>query len=286
MEPPAARQRLGQLARVVETVDRDTPLEALRALRREISELYRSVDAYAREYAELRVEVRVVGERFRERERLRRGDDPRWERAQREAGAGELELATHLERAWSHIAACRYEAALEVAGRALARAPGHVRASVLRGWALMRMGRLGEAREVLEGVLAAAPEDSLARAALGYVAVAEGREGEADALLQVNAASGGDRTATLYSSLFLGMLFVRRGRFEDARTHLSRALAVGPALAEAHWEMGRAYYLEGRFEEARVSWRLGAEVNRYDPWGERCQEAAERADGGIAVPVE
>lgn len=202
------------------------------------------------------------------------------------ARAGELALATHLERAWGHIAACRYEAALEAAGRALERAPGHPRAEVLHGWALMRMGRLGEAREVLERVVAATPGAALARAALGYVAVAEGREGEGEALLMPGLTEGADRTAALYSSLFLGMLSMRRGDPEGARRHLSRALAIGPALAEAHWEMGRAYYLERRFDDARESWRLGAEVNRYDPWGERCQEAVERADGGIPVPVD
>lgn len=49
--------------------------------------------------------------------------------------------------------------------------------------------------------------------------------------------------------------------------------------------MGRAYNLEGRFDDARESGRRGAEVNRYDPWGERCPEAAERIDGGMPVLV-
>ena len=29
--------------------------------------------------------------------------------------------------------------------------------------------------------------------------------------------------------------------------------------------------------------RRGAEVNRFDPWGERCQEAVERAGSGAPV---
>lgn len=281
----AVQDRVKALGDAIDGVDAATSREARAVLRSEILALHREVEELLAEYGTIRDRIRLLGERFLAVSLARKngvtpstGDGAR---------ADELELSTHLERAWAHLSACRHAEALEAADRALARAPGNARAVVLRGWALMRLGRLDEASAVLEGLLASSSGHPLAHAALGYVAMCRGRDGDAVHHLTIACDGTRDRTAGLYGQLFLGMLHARRERWADARRHLGRALEMGPALAEAHWEMGRAYYLEGSFDLALASWRRGAEVNRYDPWGERCQEAVERANrGGVPLLLE
>ncbi|HEX6071195.1 MAG TPA: tetratricopeptide repeat protein, partial [Longimicrobiaceae bacterium] len=202
------------------------------------------------------------------------------------ARADDLDVSTYLDRAWNCLATCRYEDALEEVGRALVRVPASLQAETLRGWALMRLGRLDEAREVLEDVLRTNSSAALARASLGYVAYREGRYSESIDHLSRASRDATDRKAVLYAHLYLGMLYTRREMFRDGRSFLTRALELGPSLVEAYWEMGRSYYLEGQFTQAVDAWRRGAEVNRFDPWGERCQEAVDRATTGGTVVLD
>lgn len=256
------------------------------ALREAIKALFQETERWMSELSELRDSIRPLAERYHAvfgaasaavaHDPNRAGSPP----------AEHLDATTHLDRAWNAIATCSYEEAIDAVGRALELAPGDVQGRILLGWALMRLGRLSEARVVLEGVLVEEPRCALAHASLGYVALREGAFAEAVDHLSQAARSGDDRKASLYANLYLGMVYTARGMYRDGRSFLARALELGPNLVEAYWEMGRSYYLEGQFSLALDSWRRGAEINRYDPWGERCTEAVERATAGGAVPLE
>jgi tetratricopeptide (TPR) repeat protein len=156
---------------------------------------------------------------------------------------------------------------------------------VLLAWAYMRLGQIAEARSLLEGVLEREPENQLARANLGYVALRESRFAEALEHLATAQRSGTDRTAELYAHLYMGMVYTEREMFRDARTLLDRALELGPNLIEAYWELGRSWYAEGNVEKALESWAAGAEKNRFNPWGERCEEAATQLREGGTVSL-
>ena len=284
------RDRYETLVREVERLDRSTPAEQRSELRRRIIDLYHEVDAAAARLLELRESVQELGERYRSSVAsiVTIAASGSTDAAQPADGsalarADDLDVSTYLDRAWNRLASCRYEDALAEVNRALERVPGSEDAATLRGWALMRLDRLEEARQALESVLRLNSSAALARASLGYVALREGRFAEALEHLSLAARDATDRKAVLYAHLYLGMLYTRRALYRDGRGFLARALELGPSLVEAYWEMGRSYYLEGQFTQALETWRRGAEVNRFDPWGERCQEAVERAEAGAPL---
>jgi tetratricopeptide (TPR) repeat protein len=298
IDPQALERRYDELARELEAMNGSTDSAQRAALRRRIVELYQEIDADSARLAAMRQAVQALGERFRNS--VAAGGSPEAAPPARPPAAGridphhppaprraeDLDVSTYLDRAWNCLATCRYEDALGEVTRALERLPASAQAETLRGWALMRLDRLGEARQVLEEVLRADAAAALARASLGYVAFREGRDAEAIDHLSRAARDGTDRKAVLYAHLYLGMLYTRREMFRDGRSFLSRAIELGPSLVEAYWEMGRSYYLEGQFTQALDTWRRGAEVNRFDPWGERCQEAVARAMSGGTVLLE
>jgi tetratricopeptide (TPR) repeat protein len=308
------QERLEALTEALEGMDLDALPAERSALKREIVALYQELDALVGAAVRIREGVQALGERYRRSfapgEAAGGGGAARGAAEVAEAavmaGMGEgpemaemaemgdgamaraddLDVSTYLDRAWNCLATCRYEDALEEVGRALVRVPASLQAETLRGWALMRLGRLYEAREVLEDVLRTNSSAALARASLGYVAYREGRYSESIDHLSRASRDATDRKAVLYAHLYLGMLYTRREMFRDGRSFLTRALELGPSLVEAYWEMGRSYYLEGQFTQAVGAWRRGAEVNRFDPWGERCQEAVERATSGGTVELD
>lgn len=300
--------RYRRLALELEALERASDSAGRADLRRRIVDLYVELDGETNRLLAMRQAVQELGERFRRsfgagpsggaggagRAAVGAGGGASLSDAAAAGGGGpgglrrsdDLDVSTYLDRAWNCLATCRYEDALAEVDRALERVPGSLQAETLRGWALMRLGRLREARDVLEAVLRQAPESALARASLGYVAAREGRYPEAMDHLSRAAREVSDRKAVLYAHLYLGMLYTRREMHQDGRSCLARSIELGPSLVEAYWEMGRSYYLEGQFTQALETWRRGAEVNRFDPWGERCQEAVERAMSGDSVLLE
>lgn len=273
-EPRSLEELRRRLAALEEALREPRPAERER-VRDELVALRRDADALIEAVTALRDELRPLAERYKQQYR-----------PPTPVRVDHLGASTYLERAWSAIAGADYERALRELHRALELAPGDARGETLLGWALMRLGRYAEARAALEAVLAREPEHSLALASLGFVRLREGRLGEAQAQLERAIAAGTDRTATLYAHLYLGMVHVERGEFPEARRQLQRALELGPNLTEAYWELGRCYHHEGRVEQALEVWTRGSEANRFNPWGERCGEMAQRLRRGEAVSAD
>jgi Flp pilus assembly protein TadD len=275
------RSRYEAIEAVLERAERGEA-EPREGVREQIVGLFRETDSLIERLSALREDIRPLVDRYK-------AAFPK-----PQSGGGipaavridHLGASTYLERAWSGIAGANYELAVREAGRALELAPGTVRGEVLLAWACMRLGRITEARGLLESVLEREPDNQLARANLGYVCLRETRFAEAIEHLATAQRSGTDRTAELYAHLYLGMVYTEREMFRDARTLLSRALELGPNLIEAYWEMGRSYYVEGDMEGALEAWTGGAAKNRFNPWGERCEEAAEELRRGGLVSLD
>ncbi|HET8655796.1 MAG TPA: tetratricopeptide repeat protein [Longimicrobiaceae bacterium] len=275
-------------------------LEALRARRDELrSELERMQGGGAGEREALRDGIvglfhdaeRLIAEATELRESIRPLVDgykrlfPSPSAPPAPARVDHLGSSTFVERAWNAIAGCRYDVAVREAERALELAPGDPAAETLLAWARMRTDRHDEARALLESVLERDAGQALARACLGYVALRQGCFAEAIEHLSRVLRGEPERKAALYANLYLGMVYSEREMYRDARTFFGQALELGPNLIEAHWELGSSYYREGEPALAAKAWRRGAEANRFNIWGERCQEAAERVARGEPVSL-
>jgi tetratricopeptide (TPR) repeat protein len=159
-------------------------------------------------------------------------------------------------------------------------APDDPQAEGLLGWAQMLLERYDDALCSFLRVLTREPDNPLARVNLGYICLKKGIFGEAIEHLSGVIRLDSDRKATLYAHFYLGLVYLEREMYADARSFFASALALGPNLIEAHWHTGRAFYLEGDSEGAAGAWRRGAEANRFNVWGERCGEALAALERG------
>jgi tetratricopeptide (TPR) repeat protein len=195
-----------------------------------------------------------------------------------------LGASTFVAKGWSAISIGDFAAAEQALTRALELAPEDLEAAALLGWALMGQQRFDQALAVLDGVLARQPAHALARVNVGYVFLQQGMYGEAIEHL-VRAARADDRKATLYANHYLGLLYQRREMFEDAVSFFHTALAIGPNLIEARYELGRTYHLAGDRAAALEAWRGGAQASKLNAWSKRCEEAMAAVAQGAEPPV-
>ena len=161
--------------------------------------------------------------------------------------------------------------------------PGNTNAEALLGWALMHQDRGDEALQRCLQVLVREPDHGLARAAVGAICLRKGITGEAIEHLSRAARAGTDPRATLYANYWLGVAYLQREMVNDAIDVLRRAVTLGPNLAEAWTELGRALWLKGSPDEARTAWRTGAAI-RHSPFAAAARGLLELADAGGSVP--
>jgi len=259
---------LGQLEDVANTHeawDRD-------GLRTQIVGLFRDAERHLVEVAEFKDRIRVLVDRFKS---LPAPPPP--------SRVDHLGSTTYLERGWTQIAGGDHEAAVRTLRRALQLAPGEPAVEVMLGWALMRAGDLDEALTLLQRAIASEPANLLARANLGYICLRKGIFGEAVEHLSRVLRTDTDRKATLYANFYMGLLYLDREMYGDAKNFFARTLELGPNLIEAWWELGRACHLDGCDADAARAWRRGAESSRFNPWGERCQDALRALEAGVPV---
>ena len=196
--------------------------------------------------------------------------------------ADHLGASTFIEKGWHLISSGDAPGAEAALVRALQLAPGDVHAEALLGWAQMLQQKLDEALLLFQQVLQRDPNNSLARVNVGYICLKKGIFGEAIEHLSRVIRADNDRKATLYAHFYLGLVYLERDMYQDAQSFFRRALALGPNLIEAHFELGRALWFGGDQEQARRTWREGFQANKFSPWGKRCAELLETIDGGGA----
>jgi tetratricopeptide (TPR) repeat protein len=191
--------------------------------------------------------------------------------------------STFIERGWSALAGGDWRHAEVVLRDALGLDPGNNNAEALLGWALMHQDRGDEALQRCLQVLVRVPEHGLARAAVGAICLRKGITGEAIEHLSRAVRVGGDQRATLYANYWLGVAYLQREMVADAIEVLRRAVAMGPNLAEAWTELGRALWIKGEANEARRAWHTGAAI-RHSPFAAASRGLLELAESGGKVP--
>jgi tetratricopeptide (TPR) repeat protein len=190
---------------------------------------------------------------------------------------------TYVERGWSAIASGDAKRAVKELERALELAPNDPNTETLLGWAQMLREQYDDALMTYYKVLMKDPNNPLARVNLGYICLKKGIFGEAIEHLSKAIRQEGDRKAQMYAHLYMGLVYLEREMYEDARGFFKRTLELAPNMLEAWWETGRAFYLEGRTDEAREAWRTGFQANRFNLWGERCGKALAQLEAGQPV---
>jgi tetratricopeptide (TPR) repeat protein len=250
-------------------------------LKSEISDLFRAVDAELRELAKLKDDVRSLIERWKALETPREPSNaPEFVSERPVIHADHLGASTFIEKGWNLISSGEYGAAEAALTKALELSPGEPQAESLLGWAMMLNERYDEARLALQKVLMREPANALARVNLGYVCLRKGILGEAVEHLSRAIRLDNDRRATTYANFYLGLVYVERGMYEEAQTFFKKAIALGPGLVQAHFELGRAYLRAGRRDEALATWREGSAANKLNPWAKRCGDAIETVEKG------
>jgi tetratricopeptide (TPR) repeat protein len=250
-------------------------------LKSDISDLFRALDAELGELASLKDEVRKLIERWK---RLAVASEPshapEFVSERPVVHTDHIGASTFIEKGWNLISSGDYDAAEAALTRALELAPGEPQAESLLGWAMMLNEKYDEARLAFQKVLMREPSNALARVNLGYVCLRRGTHGEAIEHLSRAIRLDNDRRATMYANFYLGLVYVDRGMFEEAQTFFSKAVALGPNLLQAQFELGRAYWSAGRRDDALAAWRAGYAANKFNPWGKRCGEMLASVEAG------
>lgn len=253
-------------------------------LKREIIALFKEVDGELAELAQLKEEVKGLAERWKGLDGAAaqvgsdHGDASPSQHQPHHAGerptvvADHIGASTFVEKGWSLISLGDHEGAERALLRALELSPGDPQTESLLGWARMLQEKHDDALLNFQQVLTRQPANSLARINLGYICLKKRIFGEAIEHLSKAIRLNNDRKATLYAHFYLGLVYLEREMYEDAQTFFRKTLALGPNLIEAHYELGRALWLEGRREDALAAWRDGFAANKFNPWGKRCGE--------------
>lgn len=193
-----------------------------------------------------------------------------------------LNASTHIERGWNLISSGEHAAAEEELQKALRLVPDDTQAASLLGWAQMLQEKYDEALLQFHAVLQREPGHAIARVNVGYICLRKSIYGEAIEHLTRAMHESADRKATLYATFYLGLLYSAREMYADAESFLGRALAQGPNLIEAYFELGRARWFSGNRDGARQAWRDGAAAGKFSPWGLRCAAMLKDVDSGGA----
>jgi tetratricopeptide (TPR) repeat protein len=247
-------------------------------VKRRIIGFFKRVDGALGELTGLKEEIRGLVDRYKS--------------SVAEAGAApvpqlhrdHLGASTYIEKGWSLISLGDPPGAIQALNRALELSPGDPQALSLLGWAEMLAEQYDDALGTFSKVLVAEPANALARVNVGYICLKKKIFGEAIEHLSRVIRLDNDRKASLYANYYLGLVYLERGMMADAESFLRKALALGPNLIEAYYDLGRAQWFAGRQDEARATWEQGAGANRFAPWARRCQELLEKTARGEEVP--
>jgi tetratricopeptide (TPR) repeat protein len=198
--------------------------------------------------------------------------------------ADQLGASTFIQKGWNLISAGQFTDAEQSLRRALELASDDVEALALLGWAQMYQEKYDDALLTFQGVLIRQPDSSIARINIGYICLKKGIIGEAIEHLSRVIRTNSDRKSSLYANYYLGLLYLEREMFEDAKSFFLTARTLGPNLIEAAYEHGRALWFNNEREAAKQAWREGHAANKFSPWGKRCGEMLERVEKGGQPP--
>lgn len=246
-------------------------------LRGEIVALFRETETALDELAAFKERIRALVERYKSL------PPPPAPAQQHTIVSDHIGSSTYIERGWTAIASGDAKRAVKELERALELAPNDPHAESLLGWAQMLREQYDDALMTYYKVLMKDPNNPLARVNLGYICLKKGIFGEAIEHLSKAIRQDADRKSSLYAHFYMGLVYLEREMYDDARGFFRQTLERGPNMLEAWWEIGRAYYREGNKAAAAEAWRTGHQTNRFNLWGERCGKALAQLESGKPV---
>jgi tetratricopeptide (TPR) repeat protein len=255
------------------------------AVKREIVAYFKRVDGTLVELTALKEQIRGLVEQYKQLAAdPERGAAPQFSGARPVLQADHLGASTFIEKGWSLISLGDFAGAIQSLDTALALSPEDIQALSLLGWAQMLSEEYDEALGTFSKVLMREPANALARVNVGYICLKKQIFGEAIEHLSRAIRLDNDRKATLYANYYLGLVYQDREMYEDAEAFFRKALALGPNLIEAYFELGRSLWLVGRKDDARQVWTDGHKANKFNPWGKRCRELLDHVTAGGDIP--
>ena len=271
------RARHDALGARLDAPDAATELDGLKA---DIGALFKAVEQEIAQLNALRADVLQLVDRWKALKAAQPSLAPEFAAERPVVHADHIGASTFIEKAWTKISLGDYEGAEQLLRKALQLSPNDASAEALLGWAEMLQDKFDDALLNFQKVLAREPQNALARINVGYICLKKRIFGEAIEHLSRAIRLDNDKKATLYAHFYLGLVYLERDMFEDAQTFFQKTLTLGPNLIEAYYELGRAYWLNGRRAHAIAAWTAGFEANKFNPWGKRCAEVLKTVEAG------
>ena len=261
------------------------------ATRKEIIALFRTLEqgvadltAALTEMSALKDDVKRLVDKFKAQQADAATNAPEFSGEKPVVHADHIGASTFIEKGWSRLSLGDYEAAETALKRALELSPNDPQSEALLGWAQMLQEKYDEALMNFQKVLMRQPANALARINVGYICLKKRIFGEAIEHLSKAIRLDNDKKATLYAHFYLGLVYLEREMFEDAQSFFKKTLTLGPNLIEAYYELGRAHWYNGEFDEAKAAWSTGHATNKFNPWGKRCAEVLATVEAGGEPP--
>jgi tetratricopeptide (TPR) repeat protein len=272
---------LERYADIDRRLDAGLPESARANVKAEIIALYRAVEQTVAELSALKEEIRALVGKWKAQDAAAEPSlAPQFPEERPVVYADHLGASSFIEKGWSRLSFGDYDGAEAALERAIALSPGDAQSEALLGWAQMLNRKPDEALANFRKALMREPSNALARVNVGYLCLTHRAFGEAIEHLSKVIRLDNDKRATLYAHFYLGLVYLEREMYEDAENFFRKALALGPNLIEAYYELGRAYWFNGQRDEAVDTWKRGFAANRFNPWGERCAEMLKTVEEG------
>ncbi|HEY2746738.1 MAG TPA: tetratricopeptide repeat protein [Polyangia bacterium] len=183
------------------------------------------------------------------------------------------DVRAHVELGAAYLDRGDLDAAVTELSRAVELRPDHPRALYLLGVAYARRGDENEAIGALERAATArrvgVDRPGFAEAWLALADVHR-RRGDDDGATEAYRAAlevGGDAAMRAEIYRGLGSVYLRQRRYDKAVRELRKAVAATPDDTETQGLLGRALYLKGDYDTARVCLERAAQAARPDPLG-------------------
>lgn len=262
--------------------DRDVVKKEIITLFRSLEQTIADLSAQVSEMSTLKDDVKRLVDKFKSSQA--ESNAPEFVAERPVVHADHIGASTFIEKGWSRLSLGDYEAAEAALNKALELSPNDPQSEALLGWAQMLQEKYDEALMNFQKVLMRQPANALARINVGYICLKKRIFGEAIEHLSKAIRLDNDKKATLYAHFYLGLVYLEREMYEDAQTFFQKTLTLGPNLIEAYYELGRAHWFNGEFDEAKKAWASGHAANKFNPWGKRCAEVLQTVEAGGEPP--
>jgi small GTP-binding protein len=184
------------------------------------------------------------------------------------------DVRAHVELGAAYLDRGDLDSAVTELTRAVELRPDHPRAQYLLGVAYARRGDANEAIQALERAATArrvgVDRPGFAEAWLALADVHR-RRGDDDSAVDAYRAAldAGVGDSAMRAEIYrgLGSVYLRQRRYDKAVRELRKAVAATPDDAETQGLLGRALYLKGDYDTARVCLERAAQAARPDPLG-------------------